>query len=107
MSDVKQVTLAEAQEIIRTDANPVILAVGAPWCVDCRRAQPFYMAFAKEFAGKITFLAANCEQEPALREVFNVKRIPTMMIFKNQQEVDRIVEVQTPAELRAFVQKAL
>lgn len=102
MSEPRKVTLAEAAEIIKTSEVPVVLAVGAPWCIDCRRAQPFYMAMGKEYDDKAVFLHADCDEEPELRTVYKVQHIPTMMVFKKGEEQGRIVEVRTPSALREF-----
>lgn len=107
MTQVRQLTLKEAQDLIAEAQRPLVFACGAPWCIDCRRAAPFFMKFAQTMADKAIFGAANVDDEPALREVFNVVHIPTMMVFKDGKEVGRIVEVQTPGELKAFLEEHL
>ena len=79
MNDIVMVNDANVESVIAAD-KPVILAIGASWCPDCRRAQPFFAKYA-------------------------VQHIPTMVALKGGREVDRIVEVKTPGELKAFVER--
>ncbi len=107
MTNVRQLSLAEAKALIEEAKRPFVFACGAPWCIDCVRAAPFYMKFAEQMADKADFGAANVDEEPALKEAFQIVNIPTMMVFKDGKEVGRIVEVQTPGELKAFLETHL
>lgn len=108
MSEIVPVTSANLDEVVFKSDIPVILAIGASWCIDCRRAAPFYQAFAKEYAGRMKFVAIDSEVSPELKEKFDVKHIPTMLVVKNGVELPgRLVEVKTPSELKAFIEQGL
>lgn len=95
-------------EVVLRNEKPVVFAIGTKWCADCRRAAPFYMAFAKEYDGRMVFTTADAEKSPELKERLDVRRIPTMIIFKNGVAMEeRLVEVKTPGELKAFIEKGL
>ena len=90
--------------------NPLVLgSFGAEWCIDCRRAEPFYKKFSEEYSdvffAKVNVGDRDGELRQQLREQYQFGHIPTMIFYKNGQEVDRIVEVQTPSELKAFIEK--
>lgn len=104
---IKIVTDADFQSVVMAADKPAILAIGATWCADCRRAAPFYMKFAEELSDKMLFATADSEQNPAIVKQFNVVNIPTMVVVKDGQEVDRIVEVKTPSALREFIERNL
>lgn len=106
MNDIVMVTDASLESVLATD-KPVILAIGASWCPDCRRAQPFFMQLAQAHAERAVFASCDSEQNPKVVETFAVKHIPTMVVVKNGKEVDRIVEVKTPGELKAFIERNL
>ena len=86
-----------------------IVNFGAPWCIDCRRAAPFYDKFSNEFTDVYFTHCDVGDREGELREQlrgqFNVSHIPTMIFYKDGKEVDRIVEVQTPGELKRFIER--
>ena len=86
-----------------------IVSFGAEWCIDCHRADPFYKKFSDQFTD-VAFSKVNVgDREGDLRQQFkaqyNFGHIPTMIFYKNGEEVDRIVEVQTPSALKAFIEK--
>lgn len=98
---------ANLNEAVLENEKTVILAIGAEWCPDCRRAAPFFMQFAKTYADKAVFGRADSEQSPKVVEQFAVEHIPTMVVVKNGKEVDRVVEVKSPAELKDFIERNL
>lgn len=102
----KQVLPAPASEpVIVTDANftqtvekshlPVLLDMWAAWCGPCRIIAPTIEALASELAGKVTVgkLDVDANQRTAAR--FGVQSIPTFLILKAGQEVDRLVGLQS------------
>lgn len=82
-----------------------IITFGAPWCIDCRRAEPFYKRFSEEFTDVYFTHIDVGERGGNWHEEFKLAHIPTMIFYKNGVEVDRIVEVQTPGELKAFIER--
>lgn len=102
------VTEATFEEIVLKADKPVILAIGAPWCIDCRRAQPFYQALSSQYEGRMIFAYADSDENPSLKAKLEVQHIPTMVIFRDGKPLEsRLVEVKTPGELKAFVDAAL
>ena len=105
---VHEIDSKDVQQAIAN--NPLFLvSFGAEWCIDCRRAAPFYKKFSEEFTD-VHFTHVDVgDREGQLREQlrgeYNVGHIPTMIFYKNGQEVDRIVEVQTPSELKQFIER--
>ena len=98
---VNEITHDQVQEIIQSH-DLCIVNFGAPWCIDCRRAAPFYKKFSEEFTD-VYFTHVDVgdrdgELREQLRGQYGVVHIPTMIFYKNGTEVDRIVEVQTPSE---------
>lgn len=94
-------------EVLKAD-KPVLFTIGAPWCGDCRRAQPFLIAMAKVYGDRMKFVTANADESPELKTRWNVGHIPTMIIFKNGKALDgQLVEVKTPSELKDFIEKGL
>ena len=63
----------------------------ASWCGPCRALAPTIEELAKEYAGRVFIAKLNVDENPQTAECFQVLSIPTMLIMKNGQEVDRIV----------------
>lgn len=105
---VNEITHDQVQEIIQFH-DFCIVNFGAPWCIDCRRAAPFYKKFSEEFTDVYFTHVDVGDRDGELREQlrcqYGVGHIPTMIFYKNGTEVDRIVEVQTPSELKKFIER--
>ncbi|HUK50968.1 MAG TPA: thioredoxin [Terriglobales bacterium] len=65
----------------------------AAWCAPCRAIAPMVDEMAKEYTGKVVFGKLNVDENPETAQRFGVMAIPTLLIMKNGQEVDRIVGV--------------
>lgn len=105
---IVHVTEADFDEKVLHSPIPAIFAIGAPWCQDCRRAQPFYEAFAKQYAGRMAFFHADADESPALKARLEVGHIPTMIVFVDGKRVgEPLVEVKMPSELKALIEEGL
>jgi thioredoxin 1 len=69
----------------------VIIDCWAPWCGPCRSLAPIIDELAKEFEGKIVFGKMNTDENENIPLRFNISAIPTLLVFKNGEMVDRIV----------------
>lgn len=70
-----------------------MVAIGAPWCPDCRKIEPIIGMLMQEYGNKIKFYAVMADEEEALKEELDVRRIPTLIFYKNGVEVgERLVE---------------
>ncbi|WP_297441147.1 thioredoxin TrxC [Sulfurimonas sp.] len=90
--DTKPIELTQAafDEVIVNSDIPVIVDFWAPWCGPCKMMAPNFEKAAKKFPLKVLFAKVNTENEQNLGARFGIRSIPTLMIFKNGQEVHRV-----------------
>jgi thioredoxin 1 len=69
----------------------VLIDFWAPWCGPCRTLAPTIEELNRDYGGKVLFGKLNVDENPQTAECFQVFSIPTLLIVKNGQEVDRIV----------------
>jgi thioredoxin 2 len=70
---------------------PVLVDFWAEWCAPCRMTAPVLDAVAGEKAGQIKILKINVDQNPATAEQYNIRSIPTLVLFKNGQPVETLI----------------
>ncbi len=69
----------------------IVIDCWAPWCSPCRMVGPVIEDLAKEMQGKIVFGKLNVDENPQTSAKHQIMSIPTMLVFKNGELVDRLV----------------
>ena len=76
--------------ILQNSTAPVMVDFWAPWCGPCQMMAPNFEAASKSLAPKVQFVKVNTENNPNISAKFAIRSIPTMIVFKNGVEVDRV-----------------
>ena len=78
----------------------VVVDCWAPWCGPCRMVEPVVEELAKEMQGKIVFGKLNVDENPMVSTKHQIMSIPTMLVFKNGNLVDRIIGAMPKPQLK-------
>ncbi len=94
------------QEVMKSN-TPVLVDLWAAWCGPCRVIGPVVEELAGTYAGKMKMGKLNVDDHPQLAAQYRVMNIPTLLLFKGGDEVDRIVGVMPKEELTRHIDKVI
>jgi thioredoxin 1 len=79
----------------------------AAWCYPCKMIAPILEEIAKDYSGKIKVGKVEVDEAGAVASRFNVMNIPTLILFKDGKEIERIVGVTTKEDIIRKIDKAI
>ena len=100
INDVSEAALED--ELIQS-REPILVDFWAPWCGPCRAMAPALEAVAEKFAGAAKVYKMNVDDNPSAPPRFNVKGIPTLILFKDGREASRLVGLSSKEQIEALV----
>ncbi len=95
---VLQLTDASFQQTVAS-SSLLLVDFWAPWCGPCKMIGPVIEEIAEELAGKVTVAKVNVDDCPAIAAEHRISAIPTIMIFRNGELVDRTTGLASKAAL--------
>ncbi len=101
------VTDASFEADVLMSDKPVLVDFWAEWCGPCRMIGPALEEISDELADRVTIAKVNIDDEPEWAAKFNVRSIPTMLIFKDGQLVAQKLGAQPKSSLKTWVESAL
>jgi thioredoxin 1 len=79
---------------------PVVVEFWAPWCPPCRVLAPILDQLAAEYAGRLTIAKLNTDEHPRAMVQLGVQGAPTLIVFKDGREVERLVGARPKRQLQ-------
>lgn len=88
---IAEVTDANFEREVLEAEQPVLVDFTADWCPPCRLLAPRLDAVAEQYAGSVRIVKVNVDENSVSTQRYGVKGMPTLILFKNGREQERIV----------------
>lgn len=93
------------EELVIKSSVPVLLDFWAIWCGPCKAINPAIEELAEEYDGRFRIGKVNVDEESELVKNFNIMSIPTLIAFKDGNQVERIIGARTKSDLKGLLDK--
>jgi thioredoxin 1 len=103
--NVQTFTDGNFDDSVLKSSEPVLVDFWAEWCGPCKRLAPTVDALATDYAGKVTVGKLNVDENPNVSFKFQIRGIPTLLLFKGGQVVESVVGMAGKDELKQVLDK--
>lgn len=105
MANVADVSDAQFNQQVLQSGTPTLVDFWAEWCGPCKAIAPIVSEIATAYAGKLNVVKMNIDENPQTPTQFQIKGIPTLILFKDGQMIDQIVGAVPRDRLETMLKK--
>ena len=95
------------EQLVKNSDKPVLVDFWAEWCGPCKAIAPTIDAVAKDYQGRAKITKLNVDQNIATSSRYNIKGIPTLLLFKNGMVKEQIVGSTSKESISRIIDKHL
>lgn len=104
---VKDITDGTFENEVMKSNMPVLVDFWAEWCGPCRAMTPIVELVAQKFVGTAKIVKLNVDDNPSVTQRFGIKGIPTMIVFKDGKEAERVVGATSEAAVTRIIEEQI
>ena len=102
---VKDVSDGSFENEVLASGKPVLVDFWAEWCAPCRMLAPTVAAVAEHFGESATVVKLNVDDNPSTAQRYGIKGIPTLILFRDGKEVERVVGATSKESIMRMIEK--
>jgi len=105
--EVQHVNNGDFERLVLKSSTPAVVDFYADWCGPCRMVKPIIESLSQEYDGRVSFAKVDTDLNQELAARYDILSIPTVMIFRNGQVVDKVVGAVPAQVYRQKIESAL
>jgi len=103
--NVKETTDETFENDVLKSDRPVLVDFWAAWCAPCRMLAPTVEAVADKYANTARVVKLDVDDNPSVSQRYGIKGIPTLILFKNGHEEERVVGATSEGAISRMIEK--
>ncbi|MBQ2871311.1 thioredoxin [bacterium] len=107
MSNAIEINDSSFEQEVLNSENITVVDFWAPWCGPCRKLGPVLDEVASEMGDKVKVVKLNTDENLKTAKEYSISGLPTVMVFKNGQAVERMVGLMQKSALVSNIEKHL
>ena len=102
---VREVSDNSFERDVLQSEKPVLVDFWAEWCGPCRMLTPTVEAIAEQYSDRAAVLKLNVDDNPATAATYGIRGIPTLILFREGREVERVVGATSKESISRIIEK--
>ena len=102
---LKHVTTEQWETEVLNSDIPVLVDLWATWCVPCKMIGKVLEQVEDKYIGKVKFVKLNADEEQEIAQKYQIRALPTIMVFRDGEIVEKVVGAMSKGKLLKLVDK--
>lgn len=107
MAEVIEITDENFEQEVCKEEKVTLVDFWATWCGPCRKLSPMIDELAKEYDGKVKFVKIKADENLQTAQKYSISGVPCLLVFKNGEPVERMVNIVPKSTITNNINKHL
>jgi len=95
------------KSLLKSESRPILVDFWAEWCAPCRMLAPIFEKLSEKYSDRMVFAKVNVDECPDIAEDYGIMAVPTLILFVNGTEVERIVGLVPEKHIESLIKRYL